>query len=340
MVIDVHHHYLPQELADNFERHVPDHVEVRRKDGIVTLSRRNDGYEYIVVDPALWCDPERQIRDMDAAGIDHAVLSVACYQDWMTMEAARLCNDGVAALVASHPDRFAGMISIPPDGGEPMVAEVHRATHELGLRGINLSTSYRGMYPDHPDFAPLFALAEELDHALYFHPSWHPPVLDNLESWNLERSIGKAFDLNLAAARLIFSGTMARHPRLRVAFAHLGGALPMTARRLFHGPRGWHATPDQDYPAQLKRVFLDTAPGIWQSPAEIEFACTVLGVDQVMLGSDYPLSNDPASIIRNSVRHVAKLPLEHGEKQKIFGDNAIRCFGLSCVHGARELSAG
>ena len=59
-----------------------------------------------------------------------------------------------------------------------------------------------------------------------------------------------------------------------------------------------------------------------------------------MLGSDYPLSNDPASIIRNSVRHVAKLPLEHGEKQKIFGDNAIRCFGLSCVHGARELSAG
>ena len=147
MVIDVHHHYLPQELADNFERHVPDHVEVRRKDGIVTLSRRNDGYEYIVVDPALWCDPERQIRDMDAAGIDHAVLSVACYQDWMTMEAARLCNDGIAALVASHPDRFAGMISIPPDGGEPMVAEVHRATHELGLRGINLSTSYRGMYP-------------------------------------------------------------------------------------------------------------------------------------------------------------------------------------------------
>ena len=76
----------------------------------------------------------------------------------------------------------------------------------------------------------------------------------------------------------------------------------MTARRLFHGPRGWHATPDQDYPAQLKRVFLDTAPGIWQSPAEIEFACTVLGVDQIMLGSDYPLSNDPASIIRNSVR--------------------------------------
>ena len=108
---------------------------------------------------------------------------------------------------------------------------------------------------------------------------------------------------------------MARHPRLRVAFAHLGGALPMTARRLFHGPRGWHATPDQDYPAQLKRVFLDTAPGIWQSPAEIEFACTVLGTDQIMLGSDYPLSNDPASIIRNSVRHVAKLPLERCDRK-------------------------
>ena len=111
----------------------------------------------------------------------------------------------------------------------------------------------------------------------------------------------------------------------------------MTARRLFHGPRGWHATPDQDYPVQLKRLFLDTAPGIWQSPVEIDFACTVLGVDQIMLGSDYPLSNDPAGIIRDSVRHVAKLPLDRSAKKKIAHENAVRCFGLSCAHGAREV---
>lgn len=141
-------------------------------------------------------------------------------------------------------------------------------------------------------------------------------------------------------ARLIYSGVLAEHPGLRLVFAHLGGALPMTATRLFFEPFGWLTGRELPYRELLRRVFVDTAPGIWQSPAEIGFACQVLGTTQVMLGSDYPISNDPAGILKLAAEHVRALALGETDRALVGDGNARRCFGLGPIGGYRRGGRG
>ena len=327
MIIDVHHHFMPKRFFDAMETLLPPDIEPVWEKGCVGGRDRNTGFAYTPLrTPERWWDGELQLREMDAAEIDHAVVSAACFVDWMTLPAARVINDGVAELVRSHPDRFSGMISVPPDGGEPMVEEMRRA-RDLGLCGINMTTTHRDRYLDHEDFRLLFETAAALKLPVYVHPSWLSP-LPGLERWDLDRAIGKPTDLNIDICNLMFSGRVNDLPDLRLLFAHMGGSLPVTLRRLFYGQPGWLRVPDYDYPALLKRLFVDTAPGMWWSPVEIECAAKIIGADRMLMGSDYPLSNDPAEVLKIAVGNVAGADLPDAEKSKIFSGNAIALFGL------------
>src|ERR1700760_1865308 len=70
---------------------------------------------------------ERRLADMDAAGIDVQVLSVAppaaqVLDPGPAVRLARAANDQLAAAVGQHPDRFAGFATLPPpppDAGPP-----------------------------------------------------------------------------------------------------------------------------------------------------------------------------------------------------------------------------
>lgn len=327
MIIDVHHHFIPRRFFDEMQDLLPDDIEVVWDKGTVAGRDRTSGYTYTPIKhPDAWHSADIQLRAMDAAGIDHAVVSSACYQDWMTVKAARVINDGTAELVRGHRARFSGMISVPPDGGEEMVAEIKRA-RDLGLCAINLTTTHRGRYPDHADFRLLFETAAAENLPVYVHPSWRTP-LPGMDRWDLDRGIGKPTDLTLSIANLMFSGHFAELPNLRMLFAHMGGSLPVVLRRLFFGQPGWLAVPDYDYKALLKRLFVDTAPGMWWSPEDIEALSLILGVDQMLLGSDYPLSNDPAGVLKLAVHNVQGTSLSEADKAKIFGRNAIELFGL------------
>ena len=57
----------------------------------------------------------------------------------LTVELARLANDGMAELVAKHPDRFAGFVaSLPMNDIEASLAEIDRAILRLGATGIQI----------------------------------------------------------------------------------------------------------------------------------------------------------------------------------------------------------
>lgn len=326
MIIDVHHHYLPKRFFDD-QRLLPADMEAVWENGKVFYRYRESKRTVVPpMDPTWWHDEDKQLHAMDEAGVDHAVVSVACYQDWMTIEAARVINDETAAMVARHPDRFSGMASVPPDGGDAMTEELKRA-RELGLCAVNITTAHRGRYPDHPDFRRLFETAAQLHLPVYVHPSWVTP-LPGMERWDLDRAIGKPTDLTLAIANLMFAGHFQDLPQLRVLFAHLGGSFPITMRRLFHGPKGWLRVPDYDYAALLKRLYIDTGPGMWWSPAEIEASADIVGATQMLLGSDYPLSQDPVGLLKKAVHNVLGTGLPQDDKAWIAGGNAIKLFGL------------
>jgi predicted TIM-barrel fold metal-dependent hydrolase len=113
-----------------------------------------------------------------------------------------------------------------------------------------------------------------------------------------------------------------------MVFGHLGGNLAMNKQRLFFGQKGYLTAPELDYASLLKRVFVDTAPGMWQSSDEIEYVARKLGAGQLMLGSDYPLSMDPAGVLRLAVGHVRDANLNPLDREKILSKNAVQVFGL------------
>lgn len=327
MNIDVHHHYLPRAFFDRIEELLPPGIEARRSGSAIALIDRADGYVYLRLEPADWSDVHAQLADMDAAGIDHAILSSSCFQDWMTLEAARVINDGTAELVKAHPTRFSGMISIPPDGGATMVEEIRRA-RSLGLCAINISATHKDRYPDHEAFRLLLETAAELDLPVFIHPSFRGPVREAMKQWSLERSIGKPLDMALGIARLIYSGAMTELSNLRLVLGHLGGDLPLLRKRLFFGPEGVVAAPGQDYASILRRVYFDTAPAVWQSPAEVECAARLLGPGQLMLGSDYPMSNERLDVLRMAVEHIEASDIGEDDKGKILSATAVGVFKL------------
>ena len=93
----------------------------------------------------------------------------------------------------------------------------------------------------------------------------------------------------LAICSVIFGGVLERLPRLRIAFAHGGGAFPGTVGRIEHG---FCCRPDlvavdnprspRDY---LGRFYLDS---LVHDADALRHLIRLVGAERVALGSDYP----------------------------------------------------
>jgi len=94
---------------------------------------------------------EQRIKDMDRMGVDIQAVCPAPYHYFYFTEAgygaelAREVNEGIASLVAQHPDRFVGLGSVPLQNAELAVQELEYAVKKLGLRGVEINTNVNGM---------------------------------------------------------------------------------------------------------------------------------------------------------------------------------------------------
>jgi predicted TIM-barrel fold metal-dependent hydrolase len=326
-VIDVHHHYLPAELVDGLESFVPDYASVTRRGDRIILERRADRFGYTVIDKEHWCDAERQIAVMDSCGVTHAVLSIACFTDWLTPAAATVYNDGLADVTARYPPRFSAIAAVCPDDEDSGRKELARCAGNSGFVGVSLTTSPSGRYPDDTAIRWIFDAAREAALPVFLHPSFNPPsnfAAGGMRGWDLERTLGKVTDLTLATTRLLYSGVL-DHAGPSVAVAHLGGTLPFVLRRMFFGPADYGGPPQGDFDSLLRHLWVDTAPGIYQGPEEIRFSYDRLGPDRILFGSDYPVTAAPVDMLEQSLQHVRRLDSPEA-RQRIFAGNALACF--------------
>jgi predicted TIM-barrel fold metal-dependent hydrolase len=100
--VDCHHHFVPNELFADLERYTAPGMTVARADDYIDF-----GYgDQITRMSAVFSDLPDQIRDLDAAGIQTAVLSASILQSWLNLEGAKLYNLEVAAAQQRYPGRF------------------------------------------------------------------------------------------------------------------------------------------------------------------------------------------------------------------------------------------
>jgi aminocarboxymuconate-semialdehyde decarboxylase len=260
------------------------------------------------IDDRSW-DPVRRQDDMARLGIDRQALSpppiMFCY--WAEAKAtqafARMQNEFVAEVAAAHPDRFVGMATVPLQDTVFAIDELRYARERLGLRAVEIGTCPGGRDFDDPALFPFFEACAALSVAVFVHPATPLAGQERLTKYYFPLIVGNPLENALAISTLIFGGVLERLPRLRICFAHGGGAFPFTLGRLNHG---WHVRPEG--PAAIPKEPREYARRIWvdslsHGTGNLKFIVEQLGADRVVIGSDYPFDmgfDDPVAALAES----------------------------------------
>jgi aminocarboxymuconate-semialdehyde decarboxylase len=234
-------------------------------------------------------------------------------------------NANVAEMVARHPRRFVGMATVPLQDPALAVQELRHARERLGLPAVEIGTCPGGRDFDDPALFDFFAACVDLDVAVFVHPAMPLIGADRMKKYYFPLVVGNPLETALAISTLIFGGVLERLPRLRICFAHGGGAFPFTLARLNHG---WTVRPEG--PAAIPREPRDYARRIWVDSltlgaSNLRFIVEELGMDRVVIGSDYPFdmgADDPVGAVEAAGLFPA------ARKAIVDGANAARFLGL------------
>ena len=276
-------------------------------------------------------DPLAEIEDMDARGIDMAVVSASTVlqgTSWgdpaTDLALCRRCNDQAADWMARFPRRFIGSCVLPMQDALLAAGELERSVRQLGIRVANISSSYGGVYVGDPIFNGFWAAVAAMGVTVWIHPEGvRDPWFQRYALWN---SAGQSIEETKAMASLIYEGVMARHPELKVVMAHGGGYFPHYLGRM---DRNTANRPDTvrntggRTPGDFLRSFhYDTCV---YDPLVLKVLIERVGVDRLVMGSDYPVGErDPVGWLRNA-------GIEGDDLAAITGGNAARLLGLDLV---------
>jgi aminocarboxymuconate-semialdehyde decarboxylase len=337
--VDLHTHILP--------RTWPDMREVSGYGGWVQLKHEPDGRAaQMVIDGTpfrtvfanTW-DPLVRLAEADLQGVDVQVLSTVpvMFSYWAQPEDAltlsRILNDHVADVCRHHPTRFAGLGTIPLQAPVLAIAELERCVGELGLAGVQIGTHVDGTNLGDPSLFPIFEAASDLGAAVFVHP-WDMLGGERLARYWLAWLVGMPAESAIAICSLLFSGTLERLPRLRIAFAHGGGAFPGAIGRIQHG---YEVRPDlcatDTELSPRAHLAHDGRPARFYVDALVHDAdalrnlIALMGAERVALGTDYPFplgEAEPGALIRS-------LGLDPASEARLLGGTALEFLGLDAA---------
>jgi aminocarboxymuconate-semialdehyde decarboxylase len=238
---------------------------------------------------------------------------------------AKFLNDDLAATVSKHPKNFIGLGTLPMQAPDLAIKELERCVKELGFAGVQIGSHVNEWNLSDPYLFPLFEAAAELGAAVFVHP-WDMMGQDKMQRYWLPWLVGMPAETSRAICSFIFGGIFERLPNLRVAFAHGGGAFPITAGRIDHA---FSVRPD------LCAVDNNVAPhnylgkfwvdSLVHDPRTLKFVMEILGEDRIALGTDYPFplgEMEPGSMIDSMPELKKEL------REKLLWRNALSWLGM------------
>ena len=289
--------------------------------------------------------PEEHIKDMDVDGIDVSILypsvGLTLYSTVPDTELLtsifRTYNDWIGEYCQPFPDRLKAIGMLNIDVVDDGIKELERCA-KMGFAGAMIT-----VYPpedrsyDSPEYDRLWATAQDLGMPLSLHIGTNRPAPGN-EFSDVE-TIAPSFFANvdhwvrMSLGHLIFSGVFERYPKLMIGsiemelswIPHFLDRIDYTYTQRPPGEKyGWHRYEEDMLPSDYfhRNVFL----GFQEDGIGIKDR-HLIGVDQIMWGSDYP---HPETTFPKSQQIIEELLADctDEEKAKIAGENAAKLYNV------------
>jgi len=326
VTVDVHTHLMVPEAVEMTRPHTRPEDDPRTFFSSPQTNELNREFYRLAHDK--YHDPDTRLADMDAMGIDIQLVALTPLQYfyWADAELApRLAaaqNHRVAELVATHPDRFVGVGTLPMGHPELAVAEAARVA-DLGFPAVQIGADVGGVDLDGPGLDPIWRALEELGLAVILHPAGFTEAR-RLTDYYLVNVIGMPLSTTVAVTRMILGGVFERFPQLKMLLVHGGGYLAFYPARTDHAFRHrpeLRANIDRLPSEYLSNLYFDIT--VFE-PRLVELLVERFGVERVLLGTDYPFDmglTDPLALL-------GETGLDSDDRQQIAGLNAARLFGI------------
>tara|TARA_B100001113_G_scaffold14386_1_gene11017 strand:- start:182 stop:1192 length:1011 start_codon:yes stop_codon:yes gene_type:complete len=326
--IDIHTHILPKNWPNLKERYgYGGFVQLEHCSGCSRMLI--DGEHFRDVTKNCW-DPHTRIEECDKYEVDVQVLSTVpvMFSYWAkpkdTADLSMILNDHIADLVTEFPKKFIGLGTLPMQDADLSIKELTRLKEIKGIAGVQIGSHINGWNLDDPRIFPILQAAQDLDLSVFVHP-WQMLGSDRMNLYWLPWLVGMPAETALSICSLIFGGVFEKLPKLRIAFAHGGGAFPSIIGRLEHG---YNVRPDivathnkhnpRDY---IGKFYLDS---LVHEPSVLQYMIDLFGADCIALGSDYPFplgEENPGEMIKN-------MKLEKNIVSALYSDTALKWLNL------------
>ena len=300
--------------------------------------------------------PDEHVKDMDADGVEAGILfpsygfklyNVVADSELLTA-CFRVYNDWIGEFCSSHPGRLNGIAMLNVDDVAVGVRELERCA-KLGFPGAMIPVfpplyPHEGLRYSSPDYEPLWAAAQDLSMPIHLHILTNRRCFDEAVHDPNSLVPGAGGDDSLAflachdhwprmsLGDIIFSGVFERYPKLQVGVVEFElswiphfldrmdytytdrGAVTADNRPLKEG-----ALPSDYFHQNVFVGFQEDALGIRDRE--------IIGVDNIMWGSDYPHPESTFPRSQDILEEILRDCTDY-EKAKIAGGNAARVYHL------------
>lgn len=326
---------------------------IHRADRMAATGLYDDGKRGIrrLTEPAL------RIKDQDRDGVQAEVLygvlgaTSRLNDPEAAVEVMRVYNEWLADFCATHPERYAGLASIPNNPLEASIAEVERVAKRGVLRGLDIANASDLKPLWYPYWNPLWEVINASGLPLHFHTvgGYLPDHLRKIvligsdptranapDAPRVDLPVARAafatnitqFQINMAniLASLIFAGVLEKYPRIRLVLGESGiGWIPYILWRM-----------DAEWEDQFKDLSLTMPPSAyWRRQCWATYQTDPIGIklidelgaNKIMWGSDFP---HPDGVWPDSQEYIQKelghLPAD--VRERIVCRNAAELYGF------------
>lgn len=308
MTIDIHTHIYPREylelLAD--------------RESIPRVQRKSDGEHFVIfpdeervlgatrpMTPEFY-DIQKKLAFMDRNKIDQSVISIG--NPWLDFlppqegaEWATRLNSWLESECEKEP-RIEAFGVIAPHAPAESVREIERIAGMSHIHGVILGTRSENGFLDSPSMEPVWDALDRTGILVFLHPHYVAGY-DWLGGYGhaLPLALGFPFETTAAISRLILSGTLDRHPNLKIMLAHGGGTLPYLAGRLSTcvavDPEASRNV-NQPISEYLSRFYYDA---VVYSSDVLKLTLAMTSPLHIAFGTDHPFGIADPALIRTAI---------------------------------------